>query len=371
MRIFDSKALPVPHKTLQIDYVPGTYVKEFDGWRGVGICFVVLSHYFPSYFIGSWVFMEMFFVMSGFLITGILMDSKTKKNYYKNFILRRVLRVFPLYYIALILLLFIIPAAWLNTSYYRSHQVWFWTYMENWLFSVEGWPPGKALRHFWSLAIEEQFYIVWPLVVWMFSPKGLIRCCVFLFFFSLVFRNIGLHLGFVMPFPYVATFGRMEGIVLGAIIAVLVRGNRSILEKYAYPVTIVSGLLSVLVFIWARTVHMEYSLNYIINYTIVDVFFAGMIVMTLCSNELTQFRRLLNVNLIKQLGVMSYCIYIFHHPIHELIVENFQGYFQMQTGSENIAKLVCVGIAFVITVPVVYLLHKKVEVPLWKLKKYF
>jgi hypothetical protein len=52
-------------------------------------------------------------------------------------------------------------------------------------------------------------------------------------------------------------------------------------------------------------------------------------------------------------------------------VENFLGYFQVQTGSENIAKLVCVGIAFVITVPVVYLLHKKVEVPLWKLKKYF
>ncbi len=58
-----------------------------------------------------------------------------------------------------------------------------------------------------------------------------------------------------------------------------------------------------------------------------------MIVMTLCSNELTQFRRLLNVNLIKQLGVMSYCIYIFHHPIHELvIVENFLELFQVQTG---------------------------------------
>jgi peptidoglycan/LPS O-acetylase OafA/YrhL len=159
--------------------------------------------------------------------------------------------------------------------------------------------------------------------------------------------------------------------VLGAIIAVLVRGNRSILEKYAYPVTIVSGLLSVLVFIWARTVHMEYSLNYIINYTIVDIFFAGMIIMTLCSNELIQFKRLLNVRLMKELGVMSYCIYIFHHPIHELIVENYLAYFQGQTGSENMAKLICVGIALVITVPVVYALHKWVEVPMWKMKKYF
>jgi peptidoglycan/LPS O-acetylase OafA/YrhL len=152
---------------------------------------------------------------------------------------------------------------------------------------------------------------------------------------------------------------------------VLTRTNRSILEKYTWPVTIVSGLLAVLIFLWARTMHMEYPLNYIINYTIVDIFFAGMIVMTLCSNELTQFKRLLNVRLMKELGVMSYCIYIFHHPIHQIIVENFMAYFQGQTGSENIAKLICVGIALVITIPVVYVLHKMVEVPMWKLKKYF
>src|ERR1700748_391568 len=107
MSLFTSIA-KYPVKTLKIDYQPGKYVKEFDGWRGVGICFVVLAHYFPVYFIGSWVFMEMFFVMSGFLITGILMDSKTKKNYFKTFYLRRVLRVFPLYYLALIILFFLI-----------------------------------------------------------------------------------------------------------------------------------------------------------------------------------------------------------------------------------------------------------------------
>ncbi|HXB91655.1 MAG TPA: acyltransferase [Puia sp.] len=371
MKILNLKRpIQVWDRPVQIDYVPGTYVKEFDGWRGLGICFVVLAHYFPVYFIGSWVFMEMFFVMSGFLITGILLDSKGKKDYYKGFILRRVLRVFPLYYICLIILFFLIPATWLEMSYYRHHQVWFWTYMENWLFAVEGWPPGKALRHFWSLAIEEQFYIIWPLVVVLFSPKGLVRLCVFLFFFSLAFRNVGMYIGFVNPFPYVATLGRMEGIVLGALIAIFARTNKSILERYAYPLTIISGILSVIVFLAAGTMHMEFSLNYIINYTLVDLFFAGIIVMTMCKNELVQFKRLLNQPVFKQLGVMSYCIYIFHHPIHQIIVENFFGYFQVRTGNENLAKLVCVGIAFVITVPIVYFLHKKVEVPMWKLKKY-
>jgi peptidoglycan/LPS O-acetylase OafA/YrhL len=371
MKLFDLKRpAALWMRPVQLDYVPGTYVKEFDGWRGLGICFVVLAHYFPVYFIGSWVFMEMFFVMSGFLITGILLDTKNKKDYYKGFILRRVLRVFPLYYIALILLFFVVPASWMELSYYRQHQVWFWTYQENWLFSVEGWPPGKALRHFWSLAIEEQFYIAWPLVVMLFSPKNLVRFCVFLFFFSWGFRNIGMHIGFVNPFPYVATLGRMEGIVLGAIIAVLSRTNRGLLERWAIPVTVVAGILSIGVFFVARTMHMEYYVNYSVNYTLVDLFFAGIIVLTMCKNELIGLKKLLNLQMFKTLGVMSYCIYIFHHPIHVLVTENFTDYFQVLTGSANLAKLICVGIAFAITVPVVYLLHKKVEIPMWKLKKY-
>ncbi len=370
MKLFQTMTAPRWHRTLQIDYIPGTYVKEFDGWRGLGICFVVLAHYFPAIFNGSWVFMEMFFVMSGFLITGILVDSKSKKHYYKNFILRRVLRVFPLYYLALVILFFLLPHSWLDLGYYRTHQVWFWTYMENWLFSIDGWPQVKALHHFWSLAIEEQFYIVWPIVVWLFSTKGLMRCCIFLFFFSIVFRNTGMHFGFVMPFPYVATFGRMEGIVLGAIIAVLVRTDKSILEKYTYVVTVVSGILAFAAFLLAKSVRMDDPVHYIVNYTLVDIFFAGMIVMTMCGNELFHFKQLLNRPVFKQLGIMSYCIYIFHYPIKILITDDFQGYFQQHTGNETAAKLICVAIAFLITVPVVYFIHKMVEVPAWKLKKY-
>ena len=356
-------------RLIDITYVPGKYVKEFDGWRGLGICFVVLAHYFPAYFIGSWVFMEMFFVMSGFLITGILIDSKSKKNYYKSFILRRALRVFPLYYLCLFALFFLLPKSWLDLSYYRSHQTWFWLYAENWLFSLQGWPEVKALRHFWSLAIEEQFYITWPLFVWLFTPKGLVRFCIFLFFFSFFFRNFGMHLGFVPPFSYVATLGRMEGIVLGAIVAVLVRTNKTYLEKYTYLTTVISGILSIVVFIVAGTMFVEYPLHYMINYTIVDVFFAGMIVMTMCNKELIYFKRVLNHRFFKQVGIMSYCIYIFHLPIEVIIKTNFLQYFYTQTGNENVGKFICVLIAFLITIPVVYLIHKKIEVPLWKFKK--
>ncbi|HEY4156184.1 MAG TPA: acyltransferase, partial [Puia sp.] len=303
-------------KIVNITYVPGKYVKELDGWRGISIFFVALLHYFPSYFMGGWIGMELIFVVSGFLITGILLDSKSSKNYYKKFITRRVLRIFPLYYLCLVGLFFLLPRSWLDLSYYRSHQAWFWLYAENWLFSFEGWPTVKALRHFWSLAIEEQFYITWPLFVWLFSSKGLIRFCIFLFFFSFFFRNFGMHMGFVMPFPYVATLGRMEPIVLGAIIAILVRTNKSILERMVYPVTLITAILATTVFLIAGTMNMEYSLIYMVNYTLLDIFFAGIIVLTICKDEMIYFKRwVLNPPFFKQLGLMSYCIYIFHRPI--------------------------------------------------------
>ncbi len=358
-------------KGIEITYVPGKYVKEFDGWRGVGILFVVLAHYFPKYFIGSWVFMEMFFVMSGFLITGILLDTKGKANYFKSFIFRRIFRVFPIYYLSLIIFLFLLPTAWMDVTYQREHQVWFWLYIQNWLFSVEGWPAMKGLSHYWSLAIEEQFYIMWPFIVFLFSKNNLIRFCVFLFFFSLIFRNVGLNMGFVPPFQYVATFARMEGIVLGAIIAVLVRTNKSVLERLTIPVTVIAGIGSVIVFILAKTMHMEYSLNYMINYTLVDIFFAGLIVLTLCKDRLLKLKYLFNLKVFKQLGIMSYSIYIFHLPIQIISNNLFYDYFFEMNNHVNLSKLYCVIIAFFITIPVVYIVHKLVEVPMWRVKRFF
>ncbi|RYY61719.1 MAG: acyltransferase, partial [Chitinophagaceae bacterium] len=354
-----------------IDYKVGSYVKEFDGWRGLGILFVLLAHYFPSYFIGSWVFMEMFFVMSGFLITGILMDAKNKPQYYKKFMGRRVVRVFPVYYVFLLLIFFCIPASWLDLSYYRDHQAWFWLYGQNWLYAIEGWPAVKGLHHLWSLAIEEQFYLVWPLVVWAFSTKNLLRFCVAMFFFSIAFRNFGMDFGFVMPFPYVATLGRMEGLVLGAIIAVLVRTDKSILERLAVPVTVISFVLMLVLFGLAGTMMFQNPVHYTLNYTVVDLFFAGMITMTLCSSELVRFKQLLNLRFFKELGILSYCLYIFHYPIQNIVEANFLTGFEGSLGSYAAAKIACVGLAVAITIPVVYLVHKAVELPFWRLRKYF
>ena len=358
-------------RILEIDYVPGAYIKEFEGWRGVAILLVVLLHYSQSIFTFGWVGMELFFVLSGFFITGILFDSKSKKSYYLPFLKRRVLRIFPLYYLCLFILFVLLPRSWLNLEYYRSHQVWFWLYVDNWLYAIDGWPEVKSLHHFWSLAIEEQFYILWPLAVWMSSAKGLIRFCIFLIFFSLIFRNAGMRLGFVMPFPYVATFGRMEGLALGSMVAVMLRSEKwkLMLEKFAYPVTVISGGVAILVFLLARSMQFWNPFHYTINYTVLDIFFAGMITLTLCRNQFTRLKKVLANRALCQIGVMSYCIYIFHYPILGIVEYNFSEYFGRLTHHDGLAKLCCVSMAVLVTIPIVYFFHKKVELPIWQLKK--
>jgi peptidoglycan/LPS O-acetylase OafA/YrhL len=208
-------------------------------------------------------------------------------------------------------------------------------------------------------------------MVWIFSRKNLIRLCLFLFVASYIFRNIGLNLGFVIPFPYVATLGRMEPIVLGALIALLVRSNKSILEKITPYVLLVFGLLSIVSFIYAGSFHMDQPVNYRFTYTLIDLFFAGMITLTLSSNLPMMLRRIFRNPFIIKVGVMSYGLYIFHNIIFSLVEHNYKSSFVHLTGSEILGHAVVVICALFVTIPVCYTIHKYIEVPLWKFKRYF
>src|SRR5262249_13935552 len=104
----------------------------------------------------GWIGVQLFFVLSGFLITGILLDTRERPDYFRGFFVRRVLRIFPLYYAALI-----------GTLIAGDTSIWLWTYLSNF-------HPNTALPHFWSLAVEEQFYLVWPVVVWFAGRRGVL-----------------------------------------------------------------------------------------------------------------------------------------------------------------------------------------------------
>ncbi|HLL88149.1 MAG TPA: acyltransferase, partial [Tepidisphaeraceae bacterium] len=176
-----------------------THYPALDGLRGLAILLVMVSHYvappagggrwglvFRRAADAGWVGVDLFFALSGFLITGILLDAKGKPGFFRNFFARRTLRVFPLYYGVLFVVCVLLPALGLLKLGVPLSQRWLWLYATN-LFpllrSADGagffFPNSWDLQfgHFWSLAVEEHFYLAWPLVVYALGRRPLMVTC--------------------------------------------------------------------------------------------------------------------------------------------------------------------------------------------------
>ena len=151
-----------------------TYYPALDVLRGIAILLVFFYHNFSflQVFEFGWIGVDLFFVLSGFLITDILLSSQGGRNFFRNFYARRFLRIFPLYYITLIAFFLLAPYVFSQqnadvVTYYNTNQLWFWSHLQNWLFVNKGMSSSPMLSHFWSLAVEEQFYLFWPLIIFI------------------------------------------------------------------------------------------------------------------------------------------------------------------------------------------------------------
>jgi peptidoglycan/LPS O-acetylase OafA/YrhL len=172
---------------------------------------------------------DLFFVLSGFLITGILYDAKGREHYFRNFYVRRSLRIFPLYYGVLAALLVVlprvVPAAAAAMQPAVEAQGWLWLYGANVVQACRGqWCLGP-LNHFWSLAIEEHFYLAWPAVVYLARRRTAMRWCELLFASCVAARAAWLAWGGNDVAADVFTLLRMDAIVLGSWIALAARGE--------------------------------------------------------------------------------------------------------------------------------------------------
>jgi len=184
---------------------------------------------------------DLFFVLSGFLITGILFDAKGKSHYFRNFYVRRALRIFPLYYAALATIVAILPLV--SASYASAFrpaveaQAWLWLYGANVLQAIQGaWCLGP-LNHFWSLAIEEHFYLLWPAVICFSSRRAAMRICAALFASSIFARAAWFVGGGNDVAAEVLTPLRMDGLVLGSWLALVARspGGLGWLARWSWP----------------------------------------------------------------------------------------------------------------------------------------
>ncbi len=201
--------------------------------RGLAIALVLLYHVTPVRWASTgWIGVDLFFVLSGFLITGILWDGRHRPARARRFFVKRALRILPLYYGLLILMFVVVPAMdpLHKTAYQalKSDEWWYWTYLQNWRIAFAHPNDGGSFGWFWSLAIEEQFYVVWPFVVWHASRDTIIRLCGAAIFSGLVIRVALLVLhapgSDSILFIYVLTPCRLDGLAVGALVAMAIRG---------------------------------------------------------------------------------------------------------------------------------------------------
>jgi peptidoglycan/LPS O-acetylase OafA/YrhL len=311
-----------------------------DGLRGVAIILVMLSHatrvatdvridrFFGFWTNGGWSGVDLFFVLSGFLITGILFDAKGGPRYFRNFYIRRILRIFPLYYgfllVAFVVVPRISPAVEANMAGLSGTEVWYWIYLSNASIGVAGDWHGQALDHVdisWSLSIEEQFYIVWPLIVFALDRRRLMMVCGSLVALALVWRLALLGAGASPVSVYVLTPGRVDSLAIGAFVALALRGQGDVglLVRLARPVMVVCGLLLLAMAISAGGFGVSTPAMQIVGYPLFAMLFGGLLVLAVASSPLNRLVRALQHPVLRTYGRYSYAMYLTHLPVQALI----------------------------------------------------
>lgn len=314
-----------------------------DGLRGVAILMVLVLHFTlmgPGPGLETailrtaelgWVGVDLFFVLSGFLITGILWDSRGQDGYFVRFYARRTVRIFPLYYAFLIGVMVILPA--LVDSYAaeyaaRDNRIWLWTYLSNVLMAREGWEGVPShTTHLWSLAIEEQFYLLWPLVVWRANWRGLVGVCVAVIVASPLIR-LGLNASGALPAAaYTMLPARMDGLAAGALLALVVRRDYTALQLNRWGRWLLLGAVTGLtaMVLYGRTEGwggllpaLEQSVQ-VGGYSLIAMACGGFLLYAITAPSGSVVRAVLGTRSLRLMGQYSYGLYVLHVPIRNLM----------------------------------------------------
>ncbi len=308
------------------------HIPVLDGMRGIAVLCVMVLHFtlvnavtgaelvfFEVTRVG-WVGVDLFFVLSGFLITGILYDAKGGAHFFRNFYMRRVLRIFPLYYAFLVFVLILLPMVRPATAVPAGTQFWLWTYLSNVMFARVGWEgmPGHT-THLWSLAIEEQFYLLWPLIVFFASRRRLVQICVGAIVFAELTR-LGLHYSAADGIAgYALMPARIDALAVGALVAVLARdpSGAAMLLRFSRPVMLGAAVWLAIVIGWTLVavggilppLDVRVQLG---AYTPISLLFGALLVRAIAAPDSSRTARVLSSATLAAFGRYSYALYLIH-----------------------------------------------------------
>ena len=371
---------------------PSTRMPELDGLRGLAILCVMLSHgvgvtgifhyrsitdrFFAFFMVPLWGGVDLFFVLSGFLITGILLRTKTQRNYFSYFYIRRMLRIFPIYYLALVSSL---VAGHFSLSVARSlppSNSWraaFFVYLQNWpVFWHDEKIMGGIWGAYWSLAVEEQFYLIWPIVVLLLSEKWLMRVCCLGMVCALPLRLFLAQHYFGDSFGLAQiTSSRVDGLFAGAAIAAYMRHFQRPLPAQLVAILGASGL-SILTYIG---IHMPTEFfatgRWMTTFGISGFALVSAALVASSQHRELAIHRVLSLGLLQRFGKYSYGIYVYHLllflPIRWYLWDGWGSSIRLSFPE----KLACLFLEIMIIFLLAKLSYELFEVKFLNLKRYF
>ena len=321
---------------------------------------------------------DLFFVLSGFLITGILYDSKESPRYFHDFYVRRTLRIFPLYYGTLALLFIVLPLlpvpypAWLMES--ARHQDWVWAYGTNFYVAIHHRWALPYVSHFWSLAVEEHFYLIWPLVIVSFSRPALLRICVVASLFALALRVLLLSTGAGDVAITALTPCRLDALCAGGFLALLVRTvGLTEVARFANPAFWIStGLIAVSSAWNAVTGGMLRDIVVPLRGTFVALAFGALLIISIVASQTSVLGRIFRSRAMRFFGKYSYGLYVFHGIIAVGLIEHgIEDRLTAHVGSHPLAMALQAAGGVILSLVAAILSYELFEKHVLRLKKRF
>jgi peptidoglycan/LPS O-acetylase OafA/YrhL len=371
---------------------PWGHLAGLDGLRGLAIALVMFHHFtlyggmrpvigvdqlYYALGLSAWWGVDLFFVLSGFLITGILIEARGGPHYFRSFYARRSLRIFPLYYGALILAFWIAPSLVGSSSAFKGEiqaQSWYWTYLANFRIANDGWPAFLGLAHFWSLAVEEQFYLLWPAVVLVCDRRTLARLCLGLIVGVPLLRT-ALTLSDQPLAAYVLMPARMDALALGALLAVA--RYEPVLwafaRRWAWPVGAGAAASLAALFLVAGVLNPGVTAVLTIGFTLTALLSASLLVGAVEGDRRSLGVRMLASRPLRFLGRYSYGLYIFHHLLVFGLAERLRPLkrIPLVSGSQIPGQLFFLVVATGVSLAVAVLSWRYWEEPFLRLKRHF
>lgn len=351
--------------------------RALDGLRGIAILLVLVMHsmhfqpaapfwaWLNAAAKVGWVGVDLFFVLSGFLITRVLCELREAPNRLHVFYGRRALRILPAYFFYLLLavptLLFFAKPE--HAQLTREMLPWLLVFLQNF---HSAWTDSEInlgpLSHLWSLSVEEQFYLFWPLVIWHVRTQNLARVAIIFWILAVLCKLLFATMQVLPHIPYVLTITRMDGFAAGAWLASWLVTGKKPLPRWLHLMPLLAGTILIAAFVVNRGGFPSTVWIMVLCLTMTPVVFAGLLHATLVASTNSTLRKLLGQPVLIFFGRHSYALYLVHAGIGVLLIQTLMPLLK-EWMPNNAARLIVILLIWLGSIALSLLIDRFIDSP--------